>query len=267
MLQSVRQRRRVNAQLVTESWDRMSQKLTIQYGERLRLALKEAPMSVRKLAEEMSGRYGHLRGSSYGGIRQYVGGKIESPRRELLDAFADVLRVRPEWLAFNDGAMTAQEDQVRSALEGATTSERREGEWDWREDIQVVQQEFGDGSDRLADDPLVRMVVLGTWSRLFLQGLVPRLPQEGVEGEAPLSGIANVLAGYMIAPQDPSERRIRYAVGRLIGRTLRAPFGNLPLCPEDLSDSEFLDYVTLICQGIGRLADAHGRKAVVKHTG
>lgn len=246
----------------------MSQKLTRGYGERLKLALGQGPnpMSVRRFAKEMRGRYRH-RGSSYGGIRQYVEGKIESPRVELLRAMADELQVRPDWLAFNDGPMTEQEERARSALEGVTRSERRKEEWDWREDIKVVQEEFGDGSERLAADPLVRMVVLGTWGRLLLEGLLPRLPPDGVDGEAPLSGIANVLTGYMIAPEDPSERRIPHAVGRLIGRTLRAPFGNLPLCPEDLSDSEFLDYVTLICQGIGRLADAHGRKAVVKHTG
>ena len=234
-------------------------------GARLRQAIKQwRSGSIREFQREMKAR-GAPR-STYPTINGYLKDETEPPPSFFTEA-APLLNVRREWLAFGTGQQTEQEEQAQSALEGATPSERREGEWDWREDIQVVQQEFGDGSDRLADDPLVRMVVLGTWARLLLQGLVPRLPQDGVEGEAPLSGIANVLAGYMIAPQDPSERRIPYAVGRFLGRVLRAPFRNLRLRPEDLSDNEFLDYVTLICQGIGRLADAHGRKAVVKHTG
>ena len=99
----------------------MSQKLTREYSERLGLALKEGPhpMSVRKLAEEMSSRYNHLRGSSYGGIRQYVEGKIESPRRELLDAIADVLGVRPEWLASNSGPMTKLQEHAQQAHQQA----------------------------------------------------------------------------------------------------------------------------------------------------
>ena len=80
-------------------------------------------MSVRKLAEEMSSRYKHLRGSSYGGIRQYVEGKIESPRGELLQAMADVLGVRPEWLAFNKGLMTEREEQAQKALKRAKSRE------------------------------------------------------------------------------------------------------------------------------------------------
>ena len=241
----------------------MTQLDTDGYGARLAEALQSGPrpMSVRRLAREMGskdGPYEHLRGTSYGGIRQYVEGKITKPRVELLRAMADVLEVSPDWLAFNKGPMTEAGKRTRRALEAPAQ------EWDWQEAIQVVQEEFGDGDDRIAEDPLVRMVVLGSWARLMSGRLHPRLPPDDFE-EIPLSGIAAVLAGYMRIPKDPAERRTLSSVGRFIGQALRAPFNHLTLRPDDLSDDEFLDYVTSICQGLYRLADAQRRRGADPH--
>jgi transcriptional regulator with XRE-family HTH domain len=85
------------------------------YSERLQLALEVGPeaMSVRQLARAVADKYPDLRGASYAGVRQYVEGNVRSPRVELLRAMADVLGVRPEWLAHNDGAMTAAEEEAR----------------------------------------------------------------------------------------------------------------------------------------------------------
>ena len=67
------------------------------YRGRIRRALKQGPrpMSVRDLAREMGEKHPHLRGTSYGGIRQYAEGKIRNPRVELLRAIAETLGVRP----------------------------------------------------------------------------------------------------------------------------------------------------------------------------
>jgi transcriptional regulator with XRE-family HTH domain len=91
------------------------QKRTDGYGERLRMALEVGPrpMGVRQLARAVSDAHPELRGASYGGVRQYVEGNIRNPRAELLRALAGALGVRPEWLAYNEGAMTAAEEAER----------------------------------------------------------------------------------------------------------------------------------------------------------
>jgi hypothetical protein len=63
------------------------------------------------------------------------------------------------------------------------------------------------------------------------------------------------------APQDePESKRVLYSVGRYLGRALAAAFQGLPVRPQDLSEQERLDYVTLACQAIHRLADARARR-------
>lgn len=77
-------------------------------------------MSIRAFAEELGGedgQYPHLRGTSYGGVRQYVEGAVTHPRVELLRAMADVLGVRGDWLAFDEGPMTDAEERGRQAAE------------------------------------------------------------------------------------------------------------------------------------------------------
>jgi transcriptional regulator with XRE-family HTH domain len=103
------------AQLLAHGASDMSEKRTDGYSDRLRQALREGPnpMSVRRLGEEvLPARFPDLRGATYGGVRQYAAGKVKSPRIELLRAIADVLGVRSDWLAFNDGAMLQDEDAV-----------------------------------------------------------------------------------------------------------------------------------------------------------
>jgi hypothetical protein len=80
----------------------MREKPTDGYADRISWALSQGPrpMSVRALHKEAEAAYPHLRGTSYGGIRQYVEGRPVNPRVELLRAFADLLGVRPDWMAF-----------------------------------------------------------------------------------------------------------------------------------------------------------------------
>lgn len=101
------------------------QKLTTGYGDRLREALGDRSMSVRQLAGAVRERYPGLRGTSDGGVRQYVDGNVRNPRVELLRAFADVLGVRWQKIAHNEGAWTAEREELRGATEGATSGESR----------------------------------------------------------------------------------------------------------------------------------------------
>lgn len=99
----------------------MRQKLTTGYSERLQRALAKGPrpMSIRQLGSEMKKAYPDLRGATYGGVRQYVAGNIQNPRIELLRAIAEVLQVRPEWLAFGEGEMTEKAQRVAEAAQQA----------------------------------------------------------------------------------------------------------------------------------------------------
>ena len=88
-------------------------KRTDGYAGRLKQALATRDTSVRSFADELSERYPDLRGASYGGVRQYVEGKVRNPRIELLRAIADILIVRWEWLAYNSGEMTEDHEALR----------------------------------------------------------------------------------------------------------------------------------------------------------
>jgi transcriptional regulator with XRE-family HTH domain len=115
----------------------MRQKPTAGYADRLNSALSSGPnpMSVRALAREMAERYPDLRGTSYGGIRQYAEGKVRNPRMELLRAIAGVLGIRAEWLTFGPeegGEMTQEAERERREVDlvsGAVAGVVPEG-WD-----------------------------------------------------------------------------------------------------------------------------------------
>jgi hypothetical protein len=96
------------------------QKLTDGYTDRLGRALREGPRptSVRGLAEALKGhpQHKHVRGATYGGVRQYAEGSVRSPRVELLKAMAEVLGVRADWLAYDRGPMTEDEAHARSRV-------------------------------------------------------------------------------------------------------------------------------------------------------
>lgn len=89
------------------------------YSQRLRKAMDNGPrpLSVRKLAGLLQESYPGLRGVSYGGVRQYVEGRVENPRVELLRAIARTLNVREAWLLYEDGAMTEGEDAAERIAE------------------------------------------------------------------------------------------------------------------------------------------------------
>lgn len=97
------------------------------YQDRLAQALERGPrpMSVRGLHQGLEDRFPDLRGTSYGGVRHYVEGKVTSPRVELLRAMAEVLGVRPDWLAFGEGPMTEEEARLAEDLDVGEV-ERRE---------------------------------------------------------------------------------------------------------------------------------------------
>ncbi len=90
---------------------------TAGFSERIVRALKHGPrpMSVRQLGESLGKAYPDVRGATYAGARLYAspGGRaVRNPRLEVLRAMADVLGVRPEWLAYDQGDMTADAEAL-----------------------------------------------------------------------------------------------------------------------------------------------------------
>ena len=87
---------------------------------RLRQALDRADISVRGLHRALRER--SVPSSSYGSVNSYVKGKSE-PRRDWIEAAAETLGVRAEWLARGDGAMTAAEEAIRQRIDAGTSDE------------------------------------------------------------------------------------------------------------------------------------------------
>ena len=82
---------------------------------RLRWAINRTGRSLRDVQQELAKR--GVRGSSYASFHGYVTNPDEIPPLELLTAAADVLGVRPAWLAFNEGEPTEEGERLRQEME------------------------------------------------------------------------------------------------------------------------------------------------------
>lgn len=222
----------------------MRQKLTDGYGGRLRKARERGPrpMSIRQLGREMEERYPDMRGATYGGVRLYLTGEVTNPRVELLRAIADVLGVRADWLAFDDGPMTEAEEAARRAEPDPPR--------DWpRETLEGgLREGFGDGTDwllgRTADGRHrgARAVLIArTWRVLAFSPV-----GQALQGDAEKA----------TADPAPNGEGGLYRISRAIGRTLRAPLDELGIDPARLDDDSFDDYVMAACATLRSLAAA-----------
>jgi hypothetical protein len=89
-------------------------------GKRLARYLGDGPgkrKSIRAFAEEMKNREPRPPGSSRAMIHRYLAGT--APPADFIYAAADVLGLRRDWLAFGEGAPTAEEEAVASAAEAS----------------------------------------------------------------------------------------------------------------------------------------------------
>lgn len=94
------------------------------FGTRLHAALQDRGWDVKKLQETVRGRYGRLPGSSYGNVWSYVNGKAPiEPRRELVDAMADLLGVFPEYLLFGGPRTDIEAAATEAALSGSPATQ------------------------------------------------------------------------------------------------------------------------------------------------
>src|SRR5688500_18340553 len=104
--------------------DKMPEFNADQFGARLREALARGSMDVKALQEAVKARTRGAGGSSYGSIWSYVNGKApQEPRREVVEAIADVLGFSAEELRFGSPAAAPAND------EGAGSFRR------WKEEV------------------------------------------------------------------------------------------------------------------------------------
>lgn len=187
------------------------------YDGRLRLALERGPMpmSVRAFAGLMGAGGGQarpdLRGTSYGGVRSYVEGRVRNPRMDLLRAMAQELGVRWQWLAHGEGEMTHEEEEARIQSSGlAAVRDREQVLWE-----QAFEIKAGVSCALLDMDH---------------DGLVQR------EGKRIID------IPHWVAPAAEVCRRLRINPGQ-VGEALRAPLAALGVQPADLSHDELSDYI------------------------
>lgn len=209
----------------------MRQKRTHGYAERLRRALEKGPrpMSVRTLGEVEIQRepYRHIRGATYAGVRQYVEGKVRNPRIELLKAFAEILGVRFEWLAYGEGPMT----------EAGVVAERVRGEAYGTDPhlVGLVEKVFPKFYQL---DPVVREQVLRLAVRFVDASLRAFEGEEYTEDEAALRLIGGVqsikdalfapLDRWGVTPETPGFDFTRYAMAMLLALDMAMPKSPTP---------------------------------------
>lgn len=227
-------------------------------GKRLELAIERRYGSIRKFARELQKFAPDLRGTSRQTLYKYFNGEAE-PGPGVIDATAELLGVRAAWLAAeDDGGMTEEEEQTRLIQEATKARATETASEGWKEVIAEVRDEFGEGSERL-DAAETRMIILHTWGRLWHDGLVlppARWGDDREQGQAP-PAIGRWLAGIEEGlPPSPRPTAAAY-----LGGALRSAFRALPIGPGDLPDDDFHEYVSAICAGLRRVAEAHARGA------
>ena len=159
---------------------------------RIKEALDAAGVSVRGLPQLVRDHIVALGrdpyGTSYGTIRNYTTGAVLKPRRDVLDAIATVLGVRPDWLITGKGYPTDHDEELAVA-------QSVEVEWlgdDWGL--------LADLYHRIRQDtmlpnmpPPVRSIFWETLHRL-------RDQPSALSGEDALYGIAQQIDAWVLEP-------------------------------------------------------------------
>jgi transcriptional regulator with XRE-family HTH domain len=222
----------------------MGQKQTDGYSGRISVAMREGPrpMTVRQLARVLGEHPKHknIRGVSYGGVRQYVEGGIRNPRAELLRAIADVLGVRWQWLAHNEGFMTAAQQQERASAV-------------LRDPEQVRHTVSAVNVAVFEQMPALRPVFVFGMDQLVL-ACVPEVANW-------IGPTGLDLPGLEDAPDEQEGHRRHVEAARLLGRALAAPLETLQLDPAGWPQAVKAQYVAGLMASLMPLLDLAATKA------
>lgn len=218
------------------------QKQTVGYDGRLREALQHAGMTVYGVHQQLKRdpRLRGLRGTSATGVRSYFvedPKPPEQPRLELLRAFATVLGVRYEWLAFGAGERTEKEQEAADAAAAASVMDMEAGGVTPRESVDMAASmlhAIAEGAGTI-DGPRARMPasVIAAWGR-------------------------RRFAYYKAAGKGEGEVVVRDdAIAREIGTALVAPLKALGLTPRDLTEAEFQNFTLAMVAALVPIAHIH----------
>lgn len=227
----------------------LRQKPTAGYEARIRLALNRGPrpMSVRGLQKELEKRFPDLRGTSYGGVRLYTeDNNVRNPRVELLRAFAEVLEVRADWLAFDEGEMTEAEQAAADLVAPES--------WVMKADPRTG---FDQGMiEALADElPRVKGGLVRTIHRIV--GLLEEMPATVLLDTAP-EAIETLLGGG-VRERHAMERHLKEGGLRAVARAIRAPADVLGIDLDEIPEDDFALYVDSMAVTLSVLATGRRR--------
>lgn len=173
-------------------------------SERLRQAFEASPFRDSRRRFQQAVKSAGAPGSSYTSVRHYLDGATTPPVR-FLEVAAEVLGVRPAWLALGEGGMTEEDEAKRvdtlrgDLVTGASLADMPERA------VEIISEEFPPLGRASA---LVRAAVLEVW--YYAAGDAAAQQEDSEEGAAALT------------------------IARNLGRALRAPLEHA--APERLTD-------------------------------
>jgi transcriptional regulator with XRE-family HTH domain len=197
-------------------------------AQRLKQAMKARQMSTRAFQMEMDGQ--GVPGASTGAVYRYLSAEA-TPAVEFLQAAADVLRVKVEWLTYGSGEPTEVEEEL-------SERERRERtpEPHWaalRESMGSHAQWIGAGGAREALDTALRLARYG----------------------ATVEGVAL-----------DNERTI--AAATVVGRYLACGLDHAPVSlngpPYELDPDDVSDFIVGACQAYKRLIPGGAQARLIR---
>lgn len=96
----------------------------VAFGGRLKVELARRDWNVKALQEKLRAKTGKIPGTSYGSLWSYVNGQAPiEPRREAIEALAELLNILPHFLMTGDGPRTAVEAAAAADSVGAEGDE------------------------------------------------------------------------------------------------------------------------------------------------
>lgn len=191
-------------------------------GSRIREAVVLRGMSLRALGRTLSKR--SVRGSSYAMIHRYMSGKT-APALPFLQAVAELMDVRLEWLAAGSGGMTAADERAEREREAALKGlDRQYGEEGIRETFPAY--------DKL--NFITRSALLQAWTLHFGMSYLE----------------------HRLGPIMASDHAMQREVGRRIGRTVRAGLIELAIDVQHVRVAQMNNYVLGLANALFALSDS-----------
>lgn len=198
------------------------------FGERLSARLEEQGFSIKQFQERLRDEYGELRGTSYGAIWAAVDGQASSagPRRETVEAMADLLDSSPEHLLYG----TSPASPVHAAEEEAANP--------GAEFLEDVLDSIREGLGRDADAIIPRP----SGPRHITPGAPPQEDPPPAGGSVRRALVMHTFRRLTFTRRGKAAYLDR-TLGPYIGEALSGPLETMGVDPYDLPDDALTDYV------------------------